>query len=153
MRLNGNLHVEGNLAVGGTIANHPKRSFTKLSSDTTVSGSGDITGLTALSFPATPDGSKKFRVSALTMVDTSGTLGNRRLGLYMGANGNSSDTLTAHSDQVNNGETDSFALMDVIVQPATGDKIGLHHSGPGGTETIKGGTTTYSFIEIVEVTE
>lgn len=137
------------IAAAGTTAS---RSFYKKtgSDQSGVSGDTDVTELTALSIPGTPDGVKKYRVSAVVSVVRGGSAGDCTLRLWVGTNGDTGDGTpvfeTAGANQAN--QPVSLAIAEFEIQPGGSDMIGLSVQSSSAID-IKGGGQSY--LSVTEV--
>ena len=138
-------------------AKHAKSSDQSVTATTET----DVTGMTALNFPTSPDGSRLYRVTynlSLVKSTAAGLITSR---LYVGANGNSSDGSGARIEggtarEQAGASTDArhISVGDLIIQPAAGAKIGVSIQTSTNGVTVDGGTgeaQRTSFIEIEEL--
>jgi len=128
----GSLRVRGDLRVDGSMANLPAITYKKVGNNQTVTSGAetDITELTAKSFSDSPDGVKTYLVSASVGIYDNNQAGNTAVHLYVGSNGNKSDStpVVVVGGYTNDGETVqqmTVALSPIIVTPGLNEKVGL----------------------------
>ena len=134
----------------------PARSLTKKTTDqASITAETDITQLTALAFPATANGVKVFRVMAVVNVIGSAAATLVRLCLYVGTNGNKSDTTpvaVACTTTTTPYQSQIVLLYDST--PATSAKIGLSLlPGAANAQTVYGGNTITGLTSTLEIWE
>lgn len=158
MRVNGNLAVEGSISVEGSVSS-ARRKYVKKADDETMSSAAtqDIATLTALDFPATPDGSKRFKVSFHVQYNPTTTAGARKVQLHVGSNGNKSDTAVhTQSRPTSTLRVDTLSVHNYIVTPAANEKIGLSFVRGDAGDEVWGEAShpnNYSYMEVVEIAE
>jgi hypothetical protein len=138
------------------------RAKTTKGSDQSVTATSetDITGLTGLSFPSTPDGTKLYRITYNLSLAKSTAAGLVTARLYVGTNGNVADGTGSRVDggtarQNVAAATDALALgvASVVVQPTAGQKLGLSIQTSTNGVTVDGGTAEAKRASFVEVEE
>ncbi len=138
----------------------PAYSYTELSADytTTSAARNGITGLIGLTFPGTPNGSKRYRVIAGIYCDnTSASAWNRTElpQMHMGTLGDHTDNVVQQpNDEDGIGASDQKPIYLIrVLQPGATDKLTISVDTNGSTAKIIKGilTTKPTFVEIQEI--
>lgn len=161
-RMNANVSVDGSLSVDGVIrtggnivgSNNVTYAVTTTPDQTAVSAEADITGLTGLNFPTTPDAVKKYRVDAVVNYSAGTADGDSSLYLNAGATGDMGDALlhTCYGSQARGPRTGQVVISGLHITPSAAQaKFGLSIAFSAGAYTINGTSTVVSYIRVEDI--
>lgn len=137
---------------------NPSRTYQEELGNRTITAAGglqDLTNLTGISVPGSPDGVKTYRVS-FTLTYDEVAAGVNYVSLFLGSTGDSGDTEEVRVPFYSTTAGDrTFSITDFEITPAASDKIGLALDTAADIVVYGGGVTTSfrTWLEIEEVVE